>query len=136
MNAADIPTLDRRGLRNFGLQLAGLIAGVFGLLLPWLWGLGIPIWPFAAGGVLAAMALLAPMSVRPVHWFWMRLALLLQRVVSPVVLAVIFYGVFLPAGAVMRLVRKDPMERRWDRDAASYRVDSVAAAPEHMKRPF
>ncbi|QLH39620.1 MAG: sxtJ [Defluviicoccus sp.] len=131
-----IPELDRRGLRNFGLQLGGLIAGVFGLLLPLLWGLRIPLWPWVLGGVIVAWALVLPRGLRLVHRYWMKLALLLQRFVSPIILAAIFYLVFLPAGAIMRVFGSDPMARRWDKAASSYRIASVPAPPEHMKRPF
>jgi hypothetical protein len=52
----------------------------------------------------------------------MKLGELLGRVVSPIVLGVIFYGVFTPVGVVMRLCRRDAMCRSFDAAAPSYWV--------------
>ncbi|MBK8176791.1 MAG: sxtJ [Rhodospirillales bacterium] len=136
MSQSRTATPDRRALRSFGLQLGGLIAGVFGLVLPLIWGLGIPLWPWIIGGALVAWALAAPQSLAPLNRFWMGLALVLQRFVNPIVLAVIYASVFVPAGVLLRLFGHDPMRRRLDRATASYRAASTSAPPEHMKRPF
>lgn len=50
-NAAhEIPELDRKGLRQFGLVTGGIVAGLFGLLFPWLLERALPLWP-SLGGV-------------------------------------------------------------------------------------
>jgi hypothetical protein len=36
MTMHSIPELDARGLRQFALTTGGIVAGLFGLLLPWL----------------------------------------------------------------------------------------------------
>jgi hypothetical protein len=42
----------------------------------------------------------------------------------------------LPVALVMKLVRRDPMARRFDETASSYRVPSRKAPPDHMEKPF
>ena len=61
------------------------MAGLFGLFFPWLLEAQIPLWPWALAGILAAWALLAPASLRPVYRLWMRLGLLLSRITTPIV---------------------------------------------------
>ena len=132
----DIPELNKKGLRQFGLMMAGFIAGIFGLVLPWMWGFIYPVWPWAVGGVLLLWALIAPASLRLVYMGWMKVAMAIGNVINHLVLAVVFYVIMLPMGLVMRIMGKDPMMRRFDEDAESYRVDSKAAHKNHMERPY
>lgn len=45
----------------------------------------------------------------PLNKLWMRFGLLLGMIVSPIVLGVIFFGVFTPYGLVMRIMGRDEM---------------------------
>ncbi len=131
-----IPELDRKGLREFGLVTGGIIAGLFGLFFPWLLEFGIPVWPWLVGGVLGLWALAAPMSLRPVYYWWMRFALVLSRITTPIILGIVFYLVFLPVALVMKLIGRDPMARRFDQGANSYRVPSHKAPRDQLEKPF
>jgi hypothetical protein len=50
----------------------------------------------------------------------MKFGELLNMVVSPVVMAVIFFAVFTPAALVMRLARRDALDRSYDPAAPTY----------------
>jgi hypothetical protein len=52
----------------------------------------------------------------------MRFGALLNSIVSPVVLGVIYFGVFTPVACVMRLAGRDAMCRAYDPAAKSYWV--------------
>ncbi len=132
----EIIELDKKGLRGFGLTTGAIVAVMFGLLLPWLFGLGYPLWPWILAVVLALWALAAPQSLRPIYRGWMRLGLLISRVTTPLILGAVFFLVIMPMGLVMRLFGHDPMNRRFDAEAASYRVLSRKAPKEHMEKPF
>jgi len=132
----EIVELDAKGLRQFGLMMAGFIAGVFGLVLPWLWGKTFPLWPWGVGAVFAVWALAAPATLNPVYRGWMRVALLIGNVINRIVLGVVFFLVMWPIGLIMRLRGKDPMRRTLDADAESYRVPSQSRPSKHMERPF
>ena len=54
-------------LRKFGFVMAGAIAVVFGLVLPWIFNRPWPTWPFAVAGVFAAFALVWPRALDPVQ---------------------------------------------------------------------
>jgi hypothetical protein len=76
-----------------------------------------------AAGLAVAIALVVvvkPALLAVPNRLWMRLGLLLGRIVSPLALAVVFYAVLTPLGAMMRLTGKDPLRRRREPDAASY----------------
>ena len=132
----EIPELDAKGLRQFALTTAGIVVGLFGVVLPWLAGLGWPLWPWVLAAVLALWGLLKPASLRPVYRGWMRFGQLASLVMTPLVLGTVFFLVILPAGLVMRLAGNDPMHRRLDPDAASYRVPSRPMPRDSVERPY
>ncbi len=132
----DIPKLDRKGLREFGLATGAIVAGLFGLALPKLFHLNYPLWPWIVGGVLIAWALLLPSSLKPIYSHWMRFGLLLSRITTPLILGLVFFIIIAPVGFIMRLVKHDPMARRLDEDTQSFRVKSRKAPKQNMEKPF
>lgn len=132
----DIPELDRAGLRKFGLTTGGIIMGLFGLFFPWVLAVSIPKWPWILGGVLGLWGLAHPDSLKPVYTGWMKFGLLLSKITTPIVMGVIFFVVVAPMALVIRLFGKDPMQRKLDETATSYRVVNDAQANRSVERPF
>ncbi len=132
----EIPKLDRKGLREFAFVTGGIVAVLFGLFCPWLLESGTPLWPWVVAGVLAVWGLAAPMSLQPVYHGWMKFGLVLSRITTPLILGVVFYGLILPMGLVMRLMGRDPMARRFDDAADSYRVQHPKPPRKNVERPF
>ena len=122
--------------RGFGFLFAGLSAAIGATV--WIERDTVVVWPFAVSGAFAAAALFRPALLGPLNRAWFRLGLLLSRIVSPVVLAVLFYAVVTPTGLVMRLLGKDPLRLRFDRQAESYwiRRTPPGPTPESMKNQF
>lgn len=129
---------ERRDLRNFGLAFAAMLIGLFGLLLPWL-AHRSPLahrWPWIAGLLVLAAALLVPVGLRPLKWLWGRFAVVMGWINTRIVLLLLFYLVITPMALVMRLAGRDPLQRRFDPGATSYRVECRAASPEQMEKPY
>ena len=122
--------------RGFGFLFGALFA-VIGATL-WVGRGAVVAWPFAASGAFIAAALFRPALLGPFNRAWFRLGLLLSRIVSPVVLAVLFYAVVTPTGLVMRLMGKDPLRLHFDRQAESYwiRRTPPGPAPASMRNQF
>jgi hypothetical protein len=131
-----IPTLDRKGLRDFGLITGGLFAAIFGLLLPWKFAWDWPLWPWLLFAVLGGMALFAPLRLEPVYRLWMRFGMAIGAVMSRIILGLVFFCVVTPVGLLMRATGKDPMRRRFDPDAASYREPSGTHKSDSLDKPF
>ena len=131
----EIPELDDQGLRQFALVFSAIVAGLFGIFMPLLFGhwSAVP-WIVAVGVTL--WGLLAPSSVRPFYKIWMRFGMIMSAITTPVILGIVYYAVVLPYGVVLRLLGKDPLTRRWDPAAVSYRSVSVKLDLSQMKRPF
>jgi Kef-type K+ transport system membrane component KefB len=131
-----VPELDRRGLRRFGLVTGAIVAALFGLVLPWLLGRAMPVWPWVVFAGLSIWALIAAASLRMVYRSWMRLALLLNKVTTPVIMGVIFLLLIVPIAMIMRTAGRDRLRREFDESVDSYRIESARPSKEFLRRPF
>jgi hypothetical protein len=136
MQASDIPVLDKNELRKFGLSTGAILAAIFGGFIPWVWELKYPLWPWIIFGILGALALVAPMSLQPVHRTWMRFGLLISKVTTPIIMGVIFFLLFMPVGLIMRLIGKDPLRRSLDDSINTYRVRPHFHESESLEKPY
>ncbi len=133
---AKIRALSPRELANFGWTMAAVILVVFGLLIPWLRGVAIPFWPSGVALALVAWSTVAPASLDPLYRVWMKLGLLLSRVTTPLILTLVFLLTIVPTALVMRLLKRDPLHRRLDTEAKTYRVESDQTTEKSLDNPF
>lgn len=80
-------------------------------------------WAFLWGGLAVTISLLAlaqPAWLSYPNRLWLKLGLLLHRLVSPVIMAILFYGTILPIGLLMKALGKDPLRLRLEKDVKSY----------------
>lgn len=132
----DIPDLDRKGLRSFGLTTGSIVAVLFGIFFPWLLERPVPWWPWMLGAILAGWALLAPGSLRLLYRGWMRFGLLMGRFTTPLILGLTFFLIFTPVALVRGLLRRDSMARSLDPAKETYRVHSAEQSAKRMEKPF
>lgn len=118
--------------RSTGLVFAGvgLVAAYLLRATPWPMGLAL-----ASAVAFAAISLLRPGLLRTLNVAWFRVSLLLNRIVSPVVMLVLFCVTIVPFGVVMQL-RRDPLRRRRAADASTYWIERKPAASAGMSRQF
>lgn len=131
----NIPDLDRKGLREFGLVTGAVVAALFGLFFPWLLEHAFPVWPWAVFGVLGAWGLIAPLSLRPLYRGWMRFGLLLSKITTPIIMGLVFYVVITPFSLFLKLAGKDAMRRKFD-DRDSYRVTRENIRKDSLEHPY
>lgn len=128
---ADLPSN-----RSFGWLFSAIftLAGMNTLLRE---GSAYP-WMFALAAVTAVITAFRPVWLAPFNRAWMSFAALLQRVVSPLMLAVVFFAVFTPVGIAMRAAGRDAMKRRFEPDAKTYWVKREPPGPaaESLKDQF
>jgi hypothetical protein len=125
----------KRELRSFGLSTGSAFALVFGLLLPWLFGFPIPVWPFVLAVALIGPALLYPRLLGPVQRGWMMGADKLGAFNARVILGLAFYAILTPTGWIRRLLGHDPLALRTT-NSGSCRTPSRQRTPQSMERPF
>ena len=104
--------------RAFGF-LFSAIAGVLAALSEWQGRRGALVWAVVAAGFVA-VTLVAPPLLGPLNRGWRRLALLLSKLTTPLIMGLLFFVVIAPVGVIMRLAGKDPLRLRFERESASY----------------
>ena len=86
-------------------------------------------WAIVVSAVFAATALLKPALLAGLNRLWLKLGLLLAKIVSPVVLALLFYVTVTPVGLLMRAAGKDPLRLKLDPGADSYWIPRKPPGP-------
>ena len=132
----EIPELDSKGLREFGLVFGSIISLLFGLILPWLFDLSYPLWPWILAATLVLWALVAPATMRGLYRIWMRFGLLLNKITTPIIMGLVFFIAITPTAFIMKVIRRDPMNRKLDENIISYRVSSRNHDKSHIEKPF
>lgn len=124
-----------RQLRTFGLLVGGIFA-VIGLWPSLFRGDDPRLWVLAIAGMLMILALALPESLRLIYLCWIAAGQGLGWINTKIILVILFYGLFVPMGLVMRLSGKDPMRRRFEPDADTYRLVRWTRPSSHMARQF
>jgi hypothetical protein len=144
-DAHAIPELDRKGYREFGLVTGAIVVGLFGIAIPFIFGLNYPRWPAAWPlswpwlilYVLGGLALVAPMALKPVYKVWMKFGLFMGAyIMTPLIMFVVFFTLFMPMGLIMRLFGKDLLSKKLDDSADTYRVPSATPPTKNLEKPF
>jgi amino acid transporter len=135
MDASNIPELDTKGLREFGITTGAIIGALFGLAFPYLFDRPWPTWPWVLAGILAVWAVIIPNTLRPVYRGWMRIGLLLVKITTPIILTLVYAIAIIPTSMVLRMLGKDFMRRKFDK-SNSYRVTSKKPSIDNMEKPY
>lgn len=128
--------IERVELRNFALTMAGMVALLFGALMPWLWGWSYPAWPWYSAISLAAWGLIFPLSLKLIYRIWMGFGHALGWINTRLILGIVFFVMIAPVGVVMRLFGWDPMRRRLEPTTNTYRAASKPISRNNMKEPY
>ena len=115
--------------RTFGF----VFTGIFLLIAAYLWYHDAKPVTIQAFLVLAvaflAFTLFMPIALRPLNKAWYKLGLLMGRVVSPIVLGILFFILITPIAIVMRLAGRDPLKLR-KQNVQSHWIDRAPPGPE------
>lgn len=123
--------------KNFGLTFATLFL-VFSLW-PLLFGSHPRLWAMVLAAIFLLLALVHPSTLTLPNRLWLKFGLLLQAIISPVALAILFYVVFTPIGLLIRVVfRKILLVSSFDHHAKSYWIcrNPPGPAPDSLTNQF
>jgi hypothetical protein len=115
--------------RSFGL----LFTLVFLIVAAYTWSKDysaqwVQIW-LIVSGIFLALALLFPAVLIPLNKLWFAFGLLLGKVVSPVVLGILFFIIITPVAIGMRLFGRDALLMK-KRTVSSYWIDRNPPGPQ------
>lgn len=122
---------DGPDLRKFGRVIAGALGVVAAIIFwrsgwtqtPWVERFGI------AAAAFLALSIVWPKALAPIEWAWMKLAMVLNYVMTRVLLTLVFFLAVTPVGLIFKLFKKDPLDRSFDRSKGTYWVDPEQDGP-------
>ena len=117
-----------------------VFVAVFAIIGAWplLSGGTLHWWSLITAGVILLITMVAPALLALPNRLWLRFGLALNRIISPVVLAFLFYVVVTPMGALMRLFGKDNLRLSRSETDGSYWIkrDPPGPKPDSLHHQF
>ena len=132
------PESTSKRIRKFAVTMAIAFAILGALVFFWfekqtagtvLWGIG--------GGMLV-LGLPFPLLLWPVERAWFYFAFALGWLNMRILLTAVFYVLFVPVGLFMKLIGRDPLERKIDKSAETYwkERERTPVDPESYERQY
>ena len=122
---------DKKALRTFGYVMAGAFTLVTLIVFwrsDWVQTPAVEVLGLIAAAFLA-LGIVWPRSLAPLEWAWMKLAMVLNYVMTRVLLTLVFFLAITPIGLIFKALGKDLLGKRFDPSADTYWVEPEADGP-------
>ena len=73
------------------------------------------------GVIFLLITLIKPEILLPLNKLWMRFGFLLSLFVSPLIMAIIFFGIFTPIGLFMRIIGRDELKLKFSKNISNWK---------------
>ncbi len=80
----------------------------------------IRILALAISTIFLLLAFLSPQVLELPNKLWFKFGILLGSIIAPIVMALVYFLTVLPTGLIMRLLGKDLLRQKLDKNAKSY----------------
>ena len=94
----------------------------------------IRIWSGMISFIFLVLGLLNSSILTPLNKIWFRFGIILGKIISPVIMAIIFFLVVTPTGLIMRILRKDILNLKYNKNK-SYWIEKEGPKSK-MKNQF
>ena len=84
---------------------------------------GISIWALIVSIIFLLLAFLAPKILTLPNKLWFKFGILLGSIISPIVMAFVYFTTVLPIGLILRLLGKDILNQKLDKKSKSYWIE-------------
>ena len=122
--------------RVFGLVFSAFWSVV--ALAPLIKGAPIRVWAAMFGAAFLLTGLVMPTLLGPLNQLWQRFGRLLRKVTNPIVIAILFFSTVVPFGLIRRLLNRDVLRLKWERESITYWIprNPPGPRPDSMKDQF
>ena len=84
---------------------------------------GIRIWAIIVSLIFLILGLINSNLLTPLNKLWIKFGILQGNIISPLVLGIIFFLVVLPTGLLMRILKKNFLGLKFDKNLKSYWIN-------------
>lgn len=105
-------------LRKFGITI-GIAFGLLGGLFFWI-GKDYYFYFLILFAVLMLSGLLVPIVLKPIQKVWMIFSVILGWFMTRLILSILFYFIVTPIGIISKLLGKDFLDRKFNKNIDSY----------------
>ena len=74
--------------------------------------------------------------LQPLNKMWMRFGLILGYIISPIVLGIIFFGIFTPYSIIMKIIGRDELRLKRIKSASHWIIRSKTSPQTNFKKQF
>ncbi len=110
--------------RKFGVTIGILLLAIAGWLF-WKQRPSFSYFAYTGGGLILA-GLIVPVLLKPLFKVWMSFAVVMGFIMTRVILTILYFGMFTPIAWVAKLLGKDLLDERLDKNAGTYWVKRPA----------
>ena len=103
-------------------------------IYPLINGGDIRIWSGIISFIFLVLGLLNSSILTPLNKIWFKFGIILGKIISPVIMAIIFFLVVTPTGLIMRILRKDILNLKYNQNK-SYWIEKEGPKSK-MKNQF
>ena len=118
--------------RSFGVVF--FIVFFIVAIYPLINGGNIRIWALIISLTFLSLGLINSSILTPLNKIWFKFGILVGKVISPIIMATIFFIVVTPIGLIMRILKKDVLNLKYN-SSASYWIEKNEPASK-MKNQF
>ena len=126
------PKVEGASDRSFGLTVGGILSAI--AIWRCLAGGGFPDvagWALlVGGGALVALGLTAPALLAPLNRAWTYIGYIMFRVISPIVMFLIYVLAIVPVGLLLKALGRDLLRLKLDPVATSYWIKRAPPGPD------
>ncbi len=94
----------------------------------------IRIWSLITSIIFLILGLLNSKFLNPLNKLWFKFGIVLGKIISPLIMGIIFFLVVTPTGLIMRLLRKDILSLKYNQNS-SYWIEKKGPKSK-MKNQF
>ncbi len=115
---ANSKKIEQESEKSFGIVFS--IVFLIVALYPLINSEGLRIWALVTSGVFLLLAFIVPKTLSIPNKLWFKFGVLLGSIIAPIVMAIVYFLTVLPTGLIMRLLGKDLLKQKLDKNAKSY----------------
>ena len=108
--------------KSFGVVFS-IVFLIVSLFPPLINSEGLRIWALVVSIIFFLLAFLAPKILVLPNKLWFKFGLLLGSIIAPIVMTLVYFVTVLPTGLIMRLLGKDLLKQKLDKNAKTYWIE-------------